>query len=157
MMLRSTASCRISPVFTYVLRCPAGAADYTPVGNIMRILVVEDDPLLRDGLVDLLKGAGHTVDMVADGLTATKRGMDPELDLVLLDIMLPKLDGIEVCRRLRKARPDLPILMLTAKGDEEDKVRGLKVGADDYVTKPFGARELLARIAALGREVRVRR
>jgi CheY-like chemotaxis protein len=86
----------------------------------MKILVVEDDPLLRDGLADLLKGAGHTVDMVSDGLTATKRGMDPELDLVLLDVMLPRLDGIEVCHRLRKARPDLPILMLTAKGAEED-------------------------------------
>ncbi|HXI83837.1 MAG TPA: response regulator transcription factor [Verrucomicrobiae bacterium] len=120
----------------------------------MKILVVEDDLLLRDGLVDLLKGAGHTVDMVSDGLAATKRGMDPELDLVLLDVMLPKLDGIEVCHRLRKARPDLPILMLTAKGAEEDKVRGLKTGADDYVTKPFGARELLARIAALGRRAK---
>ena len=120
----------------------------------MKILIVEDDPLLRDGLVDLLKGAGHTVDMVSDGLTAAKRGMDPELDLVLLDVMLPKLDGIEVCHRLRKARPDLPILMLTAKGAEEDKVRGLKVGADDYVTKPFGARELLARIGALGRRAK---
>jgi DNA-binding response OmpR family regulator len=120
----------------------------------MRILVVEDDPLLRDGLVDLLKGAGHVVDMVSDGLTATKRGLDPELDLVLLDVMLPKLDGIEVCHRLRKARPDLPILMLTAKGAEDDKVRGLKVGADDYVTKPFGSRELLARIAALGRRAK---
>jgi DNA-binding response OmpR family regulator len=120
----------------------------------MKILVVEDDPLLQDGLADLLKGAGHTVDVVADGLTATKRGMDPELDLVVLDVMLPKLDGVEVCHRLRKARPDLPILMLTAKGSEEDKVRGLKVGADDYVTKPFGARELLARIAAVSRRAK---
>ncbi len=120
----------------------------------MKILVVEDDTLLRDGLADLLKGAGHTVDTVSDGLTATKRGLDPELDLVLLDIMLPKLDGVEVCHRLRKARPDLPILMLTAKGAEEDKVRGLKTGADDYVTKPFGTRELLARIAALGRRAK---
>jgi two-component system, OmpR family, alkaline phosphatase synthesis response regulator PhoP len=80
--------------------------------------------------------------------------MDPELDLVLLDVMLPKLDGVEVCQRLRKARPDLPILMLTARGAEEDKVRGLKTGADDYVTKPFGARELLARIVALGRRAK---
>ena len=120
----------------------------------MKILVVEDDLLLRDGLVDLLKGAGHTVDMVSDGLAATKRGMEPDLDLVLLDIMLPKLDGVEVCHRLRKVRPDLPILMLTAKGAEEDKVRGLSIGADDYVTKPFGTRELLARIAALGRRAK---
>jgi DNA-binding response OmpR family regulator len=120
----------------------------------MKILVVEDDPLLQGGLADLLTGAGHTVDVVADGLTATKRGLDPELNLVVLDVMLPKLDGVEVCHRLRKARPDLPILMLTAKGSEEDKVRGLKVGADDYVTKPFGARELLARIAAVARRAK---
>jgi DNA-binding response OmpR family regulator len=120
----------------------------------MKILVVEDDPLLQDGLADLLKAAGHTVDVVADGLTATKRGMDPELDLVVLDVMLPRLDGVEVCHRLRHARPDLAILMLTAKGSEEDKVRGLKVGADDYVTKPFGARELLARIAAVARRTK---
>ena len=120
----------------------------------MKILIVEDDLLLRDGLVDLLQGAGHTVDMVSDGLAATKRGLDPDLDLVLLDVMLPKLDGIEVCHRLRKSRPELPILMLTAKGAEEDKVRGLQIGADDYVTKPFGTRELLARIAALGRRAK---
>lgn len=120
----------------------------------MNILIVEDEPVLRDGLVDLLRGAGHRVDTAGDGLTATKRGLDPELDLVLLDIMLPKLDGLEVCRRLRRERPGLPILMLTAKGSEEDKVRGLKVGADDYVTKPFGARELLARVEALGRRVK---
>jgi len=120
----------------------------------MNILIVEDEPVLRDGLVDLLKGAGHRVDIAGDGLTAVKRGLDPDLDLVLLDIMLPKLDGIEVCRRLRRERPGLPILMLTAKGSEEDKVRGLKVGADDYVTKPFGARELLARVEAIARRVK---
>ena len=110
--------------------------------------------MLRDGLVDLLKGAGHGVEVACDGLAATKWGMETSFDLVLLDVMLPKLDGIEVCSRLRKARPGLPILMLTAKGAEEDKVKGLKVGADDYVTKPFGARELLARIDALGRRAK---
>src|SRR3989441_8924238 len=120
----------------------------------MKILIVEDEIMLRDGLVDLLKGAGHTVDVVGDGVTATKRALDPELELILLDAMLPKLDGIEVCHRIRKARPGLPILMLTAKGSEEDKVRGLKVGADDYVTKPFGARELLARVDAVARRVK---
>jgi DNA-binding response OmpR family regulator len=120
----------------------------------MNILIVEDEPVLRDGLVDLLRGAGHRVDIAADGLTAVKRGLDPDLDLVLLDIMLPKLDGIEVCQRLRRERPGLPILMLTAKGSEEDKVRGLKVGADDYVTKPFGARELLARVEVIARRVK---
>ena len=120
----------------------------------MNILIVEDELVLRDGLVDLLQGAGHTVDAVGDGMTATQRGLDPELDLILLDLMLPKLDGIEVCRRLRKARPGLPILMLTARGSEEDKVHGLNVGADDYVTKPFGARELLARVDAMARRAK---
>ena len=117
----------------------------------MKILVVEDEPVLRDGLTDLLKGAGHAVTPVGDGAEAAARGTGEPFDLVLLDLMLPKLDGIEVCRRLRKARPEMPVLMLTARGAEEDKVRGLKMGADDYVTKPFGARELLARVEALGR------
>ncbi len=117
----------------------------------MKILVVEDEPLLRDGLTDLLKGAGHTVEAVGDGAAGAKLGAAEPFDLVLLDLMLPRMDGIEVCRRLRQARPGLPILMLTARGAEADKVRGLKVGADDYVTKPFGARELLARVEAMGR------
>jgi DNA-binding response OmpR family regulator len=97
----------------------------------VRILVVEDEASLRDGIVDLL---------------------DP-FELVVLDLMLPKLDGMEVCRRLRGARPGMPILMLTARGSEDDKVRGLVEGADDYVTKPFSARELLARVRVLGRRV----
>jgi len=117
----------------------------------MKILIVEDEPSLRAGLVDLLEGAGHTVRAIADGQTAANLGLDASFELVVLDLMLPKLDGIGVCQRLRKARPSLPILMLTAKGSEEDKVRGLETGADDYVTKPFGARELLARIEALHR------
>ena len=120
----------------------------------MNILVVEDEPALRKGLVDLLTAAGHTVDFVTDGLTATKRGLDPALELILLDLMLPRLDGIEVCRRLKRARPALPILMLTARGAEEDKVRGLQNGADDYVTKPFGPKELLARVEAIGRRAK---
>ena len=120
----------------------------------MRILVVEDEPVLRDGLTDLLKGAGHEVAAVGDGASAAKRGVEEAFDLVLLDLMLPKLDGIEVCRRLRQARPALPIIMLTARGAEEDKVRGLRVGADDYVTKPFGAKELLARVEALARRAK---
>jgi DNA-binding response OmpR family regulator len=120
----------------------------------MKILIVEDEPMLRDGLMDLLKHAGHTVEVVGDGATAAKYGLEERFDLVLLDLMLPKLDGIEVCHRIRKARPGLPILMLTARGSEEDKVKGLNVGADDYVTKPFGAKELLARIEALGRRAK---
>jgi two-component system alkaline phosphatase synthesis response regulator PhoP len=96
----------------------------------VNILIVEDEPVLRDGLVDLLRGAGHGVQVAGDGMAAASMGIEIGFDLVLLDLMLPKLDGVEVCRRLRQARPGLPILMLTAKGSEIDKVNGLKAGAD---------------------------
>ena len=119
----------------------------------VRILLVEDEASLRDGLVDLLEGDGHTVTPAGDGVTAVETGVRDPFDLVVLDLMLPRLDGVEVCRRLRAARPGMPILMLTARGSEDDKVRGLVEGADDYVTKPFSARELLARVRVLGRRV----
>jgi len=117
----------------------------------VRILVVEDEASLREGLRDLLQGDGHTVTAVADGAAAVEAGLAEPFELVVLDLMLPRLDGITVCRQLRAARPGMPILMLTARGSEDDKVRGLGEGADDYVTKPFSARELLARVRALGR------
>ena len=117
----------------------------------MRILVVEDEAHLRDGIVDLLQGDDHVVTAVGDGVAGVETGLRQLFDLVVLDLMLPRLDGIEVCRRLRAARPGMPILMLTARGSEDDKVRGLVEGADDYVTKPFSARELLARVRVLGR------
>ena len=117
----------------------------------MRILVVEDEAGLREGLIDLLRGDGHDVTAVADGATAAATGTAEPWELVILDLMLPRLNGMDVCRRLRAARPGMPILMLTARGSEDDKVRGLIEGADDYVTKPFSARELLARVRALGR------
>jgi two-component system response regulator RegX3 len=117
----------------------------------MRILTVEDEATLQEALVDLLTGEGHTVTAVGDGPGAVEQALSGTFDLVLLDLMLPGLDGLEVCRRIRERKPDLAILMLTARGAESDKVKGLKLGADDYVTKPFGARELLARIEALGR------
>ena len=119
----------------------------------VRILVVEDEPVLREGLVDLISGAGHSVEAVADGEAALERGSDPTIQMLLLDLMLPKLDGVEVCRRLREVRPGVPILILTARGSEDDKVRGLEAGADDYVTKPFSTRELLARVESLARRV----
>jgi two-component system response regulator RegX3 len=120
----------------------------------MRVLIVEDEPALNRGLVDLLSGAGHTVESVFDGQAAVARGIAGAFDLVVLDLMLPGLDGIAVCRRLKAERPALSVLMLTARGAEEDKVRGLLGGADDYVTKPFGARELLARVTAFERRLR---
>jgi len=120
----------------------------------MNLLLVEDEVVLRKGLVDLLHNAGYGVEVAGDGPEAVRKIGEGTYDLVLLDVMLPGFDGIEVCRRIRPTHPALPILMLTARGAEDDKVRGLKAGADDYVTKPFGARELLARVEALGRRVR---
>ena len=117
----------------------------------VRILLVEDEASLRDGIVDLLEQDGHAVTAAGDGVTGVESGLRESFDLVVLDLMLPRLDGMEVCRRLRAARPGMPILMLTARGSEDDKVRGLVEGADDYVTKPFSARELLARVRVLGR------
>jgi len=115
----------------------------------MRVLIVEDDLALRGGLVDLLAGGGHVAE--GDGPGGLRRATGEPFDLLLLDLTLPKLDGIELCRRVRQARPSLPILILTARGSEDEKVRGLEAGADDYVTKPFGARELLARVDAMAR------
>jgi DNA-binding response OmpR family regulator len=119
----------------------------------VRILVVEDEASLREGIVDLLTGDGHQLVAAGDGASGVEAGLRDPFDLVVLDLMLPRLDGMEVCRRLRAARPGMPILMLTARGSEDDKVRGLMEGADDYVTKPFSARELLARVRAVGRRV----
>lgn len=113
--------------------------------------MVEDEASLREGIVDLLTGDGHHVEAAADGAIGLDLGLRDPFDLVVLDLMLPRIDGMEVCRRLRAARPGTPILMLTARGSEDDKVRGLMEGADDYVTKPFSARELLARVRAVGR------
>ncbi len=121
----------------------------------MKILLVEDEPTLRHGLTDLLDGAGYGVVALSDGSSAATRGAQPDIDLVVLDLTLPGMDGLEVCRKLRAARPGLGILMLTARVQEDDKVLGLGSGADDYVTKPFAVRELLARIEALGRRSRL--
>jgi len=122
----------------------------------VKILLVEDEPALREGLADLLRGEGFLVETVGDGEAALDRGSDPAVDLLVLDLMLPRLDGIEVCRRLRELRPELPVLMLTARGSEDDKLDGFEAGADDYVTKPFSTLELLARVNALARRRRVR-
>jgi DNA-binding response OmpR family regulator len=118
-----------------------------------RILVVEDNRDLAGLLVMHLRDAGYTVQQADDGRTALRQLGDDAVDLVILDLMLPDLDGLDVCRRLRARREYLPILMLTAKSTEFDRVLGLEVGADDYVTKPFSIRELLARVKALFRRV----
>lgn len=113
--------------------------------------MIEDERSLREGITDLLNGDGHVVSSAADGVTGLETGLRELFDLVVLDLMLPRMDGIDVCRRLRAARPGVAILVLTARASEDDKVRGLIEGADDYVTKPFSARELLARVRAIGR------
>jgi DNA-binding response OmpR family regulator len=112
------------------------------------LLIIEDDPVLMRGLKDNFEAQGYRVRLAADG----QKGLDSLLkeppDLLLLDLMLPKVNGYEICQRARACQLDMPIVMLTAKGQEEDIVRGLELGADDYVTKPFNIRELIARVKA---------
>ncbi len=114
-----------------------------------RILIVEDEPAIALGLEDDLKLEGYQVEVVGDGAAAAGRAREDAFDLILLDVMLPNKDGFTICRELRMAGVRTPIILLTAKGQEIDKVLGLELGADDYVTKPFSPRELLARIKAV--------
>jgi DNA-binding response OmpR family regulator len=114
-----------------------------------RILIVEDEPAIALGLEDDLKMEGYEVEVLNDGIAATRRAAEAAFDLIVLDVMLPGRDGFDVCRDLRRRGLDTPIMMLTAKTQEAEKVMGLELGADDYVTKPFGTRELRARIKAL--------
>jgi DNA-binding response OmpR family regulator len=109
-----------------------------------RILVAEDDPSIRTGLIATLESEGYEVDAAKDGAAAVRLFGREKFDLVLLDIMMPELNGYDVCREIRKKDARTPVIMLTAKGEEIDKVLGLELGADDYVTKPFGIHELLA-------------
>ena len=113
-----------------------------------RILVVEDEPPIASGLEDDLKLEGYEVELVRDGDTASRRAREQWFDLIILDVMLPHKDGFEVCRELRRAGLRMPVILLTAKAQESDKILGLEMGADDYVTKPFSPRELRARVKA---------
>src|ERR1039457_2704322 len=114
-----------------------------------RILLVEDEPGLVMTLGDRLRSEGHRVESAADGQTGLDMACDAAFDLIILDIMLPRKNGMDVCRDLRQRGVSTPILMLTARGQTVDKVVGLKIGADDYLTKPFEMMELLARVEAL--------
>lgn len=114
-----------------------------------RILIVEDELPMRTALVDLLAGEGYRPLTAADGASGLQRALDDKPDLILLDVMLPKLDGFTVCAELRRLANEVPVLMLTAKGQIEDRVTGLDAGADDYLVKPFSTDELLARVRAL--------
>jgi DNA-binding response OmpR family regulator len=113
-----------------------------------KILVVEDDPAILDGLVDLLVGEGFEAFPAKDGNKALRLYEDKKPDLILLDIMIPEISGYDVCKQIRRNDATTPIVMLTAKGQEIDKVVGLEIGADDYIVKPFSVNELLARIRA---------
>lgn len=117
-----------------------------------RVLVVEDDPTVAEVVLSYLDRAGHVTRSVSDGSEAASLLVSAEaaeIDLVVLDLMLPGADGLEICRRLRKHYPDLPVIMLTALGQEDDRIAGLEVGADDYLTKPFSPRELALRVGSV--------
>ena len=119
----------------------------------MKILLVEDEPALVMTLTDMLKAEGYQVESARDGIQARDRMIGEPFDLVILDVMLPGMDGFEVCRSVREQGFVRPILMLTARGETSDKVRGLRLGADDYLGKPFDPHELLARVEALLRRL----
>ncbi len=119
-----------------------------------RILIIEDEESILMALADDLSLEGYEVTSATDGLKGLEMAKEKGHDLLILDIMLPKMDGFEVCKQLRQAGVATPILMLTAKSQEVDKVLGLELGADDYVTKPFSPRELLARVKAILRRVK---
>jgi two-component system alkaline phosphatase synthesis response regulator PhoP len=119
-----------------------------------KILIIEDEEDIVKGITINLKDEGYTVDWAPDGETGLRKSLEETPDLIILDIMLPEMDGLDVCRELRKKDIDLPILMLTAKNEEIDRVVGLEIGADDYITKPFSVRELIARVKAHLRRVK---
>lgn len=116
--------------------------------NARKVLIIEDDPTLLRGLKDNFETEGYEVHTANDGQKGLNAVLKDPPDLLLLDLMLPKVNGYEICRQARTRQLEMPIIMLTAKGQEDDIVRGLELGADDYVTKPFSIRELLARVRA---------
>jgi len=118
-----------------------------------RILIIEDEPAMVSGLRDNFEYEGYEVISAGDGLAGLDRALSDDPDLVVLDVMMPRMSGLDVCKQLKAKLPSMPIIMLTARGQEIDKVVGLELGADDYVTKPFSIRELIARVKAVLRRV----
>jgi len=114
-----------------------------------RILIVEDEPAMVAGLRDNFEYEGYDVVTAGDGVEGLERALADDPDLVVLDVMMPRMSGLDLCKELKAKRPAMPIIMLTARGQEIDKVVGLELGADDYVTKPFSIRELVARVKAV--------
>jgi DNA-binding response OmpR family regulator len=122
--------------------------------EMTKILIVEDEPNMVAGLRDNFEYEGYEVISAPDGVAGLERALKEAPDLVILDVMMPRMSGLDVCKQLKSKRPSVPIIMLTARGQEVDKVVGLELGADDYVTKPFSIRELLARVKAVLRRAR---
>jgi len=120
-----------------------------------KILIVEDEPNMVAGLRDNFQFEGYDVISAADGVAGLEAALNESPNLVILDVMMPRMSGLEVCKQLKSKRPSIPVIMLTARGQEVDKVVGLELGADDYVTKPFSIRELLARVKAVLRRAQV--
>jgi len=118
-----------------------------------RLLIVDDDNQIRELLAFDIAQSGYTVDTASDGKEGLKKALENHYDLILLDVMMPKMNGYDVCKNIRIAKPDIPVLMLTAKGSIEDKTEGFDCGADDYLIKPFEIQEVLLRIRALLRRV----
>ena len=116
---------------------------------MIKILIVDDEPSMREGLADNLIFEGYEADMAANGIEALDKLGKEQYDLVVLDVMMPKMSGFDVCKKLRQNGNQVPVILLTAKGEEIDRVLGLELGADDYMTKPFSLRELIARIKAI--------
>src|SRR4030088_3278217 len=128
-----------------------------PKGEVMgttKILIVEDEPNMVAGLRDNFEYEGFQVITANDGIAGLDRALKESPDLIVLDVMMPRMSGLDVCKQLKAKRPSIPIIMLTARGQEVDKVVGLELGADDYVTKPFSIRELLARVKAVLRRAK---
>ena len=128
-----------------------------PKGEVMgttKILIVEDEPNMVAGLRDNFEYEGFQVITALDGVEGLERALKDSPDLIVLDVMMPRMSGLDVCKQLKAKRPSIPIIMLTARGQEVDKVVGLELGADDYVTKPFSIRELLARVKAVLRRAK---
>ncbi|NNG12324.1 MAG: response regulator, partial [Halobacteria archaeon] len=121
----------------------------------IRILVVEDEVAIRDGLVDVLIFHGYEADCAADGNSGLDKAVSGRFDLILLDVMLPGMNGFDICNRIRARDPEQPIIMLTAKTSDEDIIQGLSLGADDYVAKPFSVTQLMLRMQAVLRRARI--
>ncbi len=131
----------------------AGSSAVSGPNKRTRILIVEDEPAMVAGLTDNFEFEGYEVISAGDGVAGLERALADEPDLVVLDVMMPKMSGLDMCKQLKAQKPSMPIIMLTARGQEIDKVVGLELGADDYVTKPFSIRELMARVKAVLRRM----